>query len=201
MSMLKKHFMGCSSFRLLKRQQRLVDASFFLRLSSSQLFHHVLLMVRQPLRRPLYEMSFFRIAKVADDLGVPFATFACPDNLLLVESMVFKWPLSRGFFTMVNSLCLTSSIPMDVLHHSSPDRLTACLFRCLNCSRNTKFLSKRKHCFLLSKANGLFLRTDARGGQLASETRLCGLEAKSSRTVCSTYDAVHGDPDNGMTVQ
>ncbi|KRZ96642.1 hypothetical protein T08_16519 [Trichinella sp. T8] len=24
---------------------------------------------------------------------------------------------------------------MDVLHHSSPDRLTACLFRCLNCSR------------------------------------------------------------------
>ncbi|KRY49758.1 hypothetical protein T03_5544 [Trichinella britovi] len=45
-------------------------------------------------------MSFFRIAKVADDLGVPFATFACPDNLLLVESMVFKWPLSRGFFTM-----------------------------------------------------------------------------------------------------
>ncbi|KRX38621.1 hypothetical protein T05_8528 [Trichinella murrelli] len=51
---------------------------------------------------------------------------------------------------------------MDVLHHSSPDRLTACLFRCLHCSRSTKFLSKRKHCFLLSKANGLFVRTDAR---------------------------------------
>ncbi|KRX42168.1 hypothetical protein T05_7301 [Trichinella murrelli] len=35
--------------------------------------------------------------------------------------MVFKWPLSRGFFTMVNSLCLTSS-------RGGPARFTHALY-------------------------------------------------------------------------